>query len=57
MNKTRTNLKNAKKKEEEKQRALALTIDKAKRELEFDCLNKMAEACEIGKHMGVSFTA
>ena len=34
-----------------------MTIDKAKRELEFDCLNKMAEACEIGKTAGLSFSA
>jgi hypothetical protein len=41
----------------EKERTLALTIDKAKRELEFDCLNKMNEACEIGKQHNISFSA
>ena len=44
-NKSRLNLKKAKERNEDKERALALTIDKAKREQEFDCLNKMGEAC------------
>ena len=57
VNKSRLNLKKAKEREQEKKRALAMTIDKAKREQEFDCLNKMAEACEIGKNKGISFSA
>ena len=56
-NKSRLNLKKAKERNEDKERALALTIDKAKREQEFDCLNKMGEACTMGKHHGISFSA
>lgn len=55
--KTKINLKKAKKKEEDKNRALAMTIDKAKANKEFDCLNKMAEACDMGRAQGVSFIA
>lgn len=49
----------AKLKKEEEERALALTIDKGKRETEFDCLHKMGEACEIAKMLNVpvSFSA
>jgi len=52
-------LKLAKQKKEEEERALALTIDKGKRETEFDCLHKMGEACEIAKMLNipVSFSA
>ena len=57
--KTKLYLKLAKQKKEEEERALALTIDKGKRETEFDCLHKMGEACEIAKmlNMPVSFSA
>jgi hypothetical protein len=36
-----------------------LTIDKGKRETEFDCLHKMGEACEIASMLNipVSFSA
>ena len=47
--KSKFNLKLAKQKKEEEERALALTIDKCKRETEFDCLHKMGEAGEIAK--------
>ena len=52
-------LKVAKMRQEEEDRALQLTIDKGKRETEFDCLHKMGEACEIAKVLGipVSFSA
>ena len=56
-NKSRLNLKKAREREQDKERALALTIDKAKREQEFDCLNKMGEACTMGKRHGISFSA
>lgn len=57
--KTKYYLKIAKQKKEEEERALALTIDKGKRETEFDCLHKMGEACEIAKllNIPVSFSA
>lgn len=57
--KTKYYLKIAKQKKEEEERALALTIDKGKRETEFDCLHKMGEACEIAKQLNhpVSFSA
>eukprot|EP00347_Sterkiella_histriomuscorum_P018555 403345066 len=57
--KTKHYLKLAKQKKEEEERALALTIDKGKRETEFDCLHKMGEACEIAKMLNVpvSFSA
>ncbi|CDW90711.1 UNKNOWN [Stylonychia lemnae] len=57
--KTKYYLKLAKQKKEEEERALALTIDKGKRETEFDCLHKMGEACEIAKMLNVpvSFSA
>lgn len=57
--KTKYYLKLAKQKKEEEERALALTIDKGKRETEFDCLHKMGEACEIAKilNIPVSFSA
>ena len=49
----------AKEKKLEEDRALTLTIDKGKRESEFDCLHKMGEACEIAKKLklNISFTA
>ena len=52
-------MKLAKQKKEEEDRALALTIDKGKRETEFDCLHKMGEACEIAEMLKipVSFSA
>ena len=46
---TKHYLKIAKQKKMEEERALELTIDKSKRETEFDCLHKMGEACEIAK--------
>lgn len=57
--KTKYYLKLAKQKKDEEERALALTIDKGKRETEFDCLHKMGEACEIAKilNIPVSFSA
>ena len=57
--KTKHYLKAAKQKKEEEERALALTIDKGKRETEFDCLHKMGEACEIAKMLNIpiSFSA
>ncbi len=57
--KTKHYLKLAKQKKEEEERALALTIDKGKRETEFDCLHKMGEACELAKMLNVpiSFSA
>jgi len=52
-------LKVAKQKQMEEERALELTIDKSKRETEFDCLHKMGEACEIAKilNLPILFTA
>jgi hypothetical protein len=49
----------AKARKEEEERALALTIEKGKRETEFDCLHKMGEACEIAKQLNIpiSFSA
>jgi hypothetical protein len=43
----------------EEEGALELTIDKSKRETEFDCLHKMGEACEIAKllNLPLLFTA
>ena len=57
--KSRYYLKLAKQKQAEEDKALALTIDKGKRENEFDCLHKMGEACEIAKMLNipVSFSA
>ena len=57
--KTKYYLKLAKQKKEEEERALALTIDKGKRETEFDCLHKMGEACAIAQMLNVpvSFSA
>jgi len=57
--KTKFYLKMAKLKKEEEERELALTIDKGKRESEFDCLHKMGEACELAKMLNVpiSFSA
>ena len=51
--KTKHYLKMAKIKREEEERELALTIDKGKRESEFDCLHKMSEACEFAKALGI----
>lgn len=51
--KTKHYLKMAKQKKDEEERALALTIDKGKRENEFDCLHKMGEACEIAKNLNI----
>jgi hypothetical protein len=58
-NKSKYYLKKAKEKQIEEERALALTIDKGKRELEFDCLHQMGEACEIAKllNIPISFSA
>lgn len=52
-NVSRHYLKIARQKQEELDKALALTIDKGKRESEFDCLHKMGEANDIAKSMGL----
>lgn len=43
-NKSNFYLKMAQQKKAEEDRALALTVEKCKKELEFDCLHKMSEA-------------
>jgi DNA-directed RNA polymerase sigma subunit (sigma70/sigma32) len=43
-------LKTAKMKEQEQEREFALMLDKAKQELELDCLKKIIEANEMGAH-------
>lgn len=48
-NRTAYFLKQAKLKEQEADRALKMALDKGRRELEFDCLHKMGEACEIAR--------
>lgn len=58
-NKSNFYLKMAQQKKAEEDRALALTVEKCKKELEFDCLHKMSEAWEIAKllNIPVSFVA
>ncbi len=58
-NRTAYFLKQAKIKEQEADRALKMALDKGRREMEFDCLHKMGEACEIAKELNlpVSFSA
>ena len=58
-NRSRFYLKQAKQRAQEEERALALAIDKGKREMEFDCLHKMSEACELAKTLNIplSFSA
>lgn len=58
-NRTAFFLKQAKLKEQEADRALKMALDKGRRELEFDCLHKMGEACEIARELNlpVSFSA
>ena len=58
-NRTAYFLKQAKLKEQEADRALKMALDKGRRELEFDCLHKMGEACEIARELNlpVSFSA
>lgn len=55
-NKSKEYLKLAKQKEEEEERALAMNIEKCKKELEFDWLHKMSEAWEIAKLLNIPIT-
>ena len=58
-NRTAFFLRQARLKEQEAERALKMALDKGRREMEFDCLHKMGEACEIARDLNlpVSFSA